>query len=87
MTRLLILSCVLLVSAFASGCGPTSTEISDAMTHRCEMERLEAEMAADPSRTDLREQYIERGEFLRMVIEGTGSPDRMRKILAERTCA
>jgi hypothetical protein len=88
MTRsaLLATACLALSGATLVGCGPSGEQIDNAMIHRCEMERLEAEMAAAPERTDLRDEYVQRGSFLRDVVETSNDPERLREILAERSC-
>jgi hypothetical protein len=69
-----------------AACGPSRSEVANALIHRCEMERLEGEMAAAPERTDLRDEYIQRSAFLRDVIETSGGPERLREIVASTPC-
>jgi hypothetical protein len=82
MRRRLLLVALLPLAA----CGPSRSEVANALAHRCEMERLDAEMAAAPGRTDLRDEYIQRGAFLRDVVETSADPERLREIVAATPC-
>ena len=82
MHRRLGLLLIVFLAAIATGCDPTSEEIGSATLHPCEGTRLEAEMAADPPRADLRDPSIERCEFLRSVAETSRDPDGLRARLA-----
>ncbi len=80
--RLLWLFCLCPLAA----CGVNRDDLANAMTHRCEMERLEREMEAQPESQQLRAEYMERAEFLRIVVEGAADPEQLRAAMGETPC-
>lgn len=68
-------------SALAA-CGPDRELVANGVVHQCELQRLEAAVAADPANAALQAELSDRAALLVAVIES--APDGQRAALSER---